>query len=392
MATPLHDADVLVSLAEAGPGAARDWASVRLALFAPERFRFLPEDEWDAATCLALGVPRAVEAVLERLCSRPDEPGTPVLADLVAVWGALPDDPEPWIDAARRAVRGDGREGDLWLARLLADLGGLDGDSLAAATRVDGPDAVATLPGLVLRFAHARGGALEPLAKQLAGQLGPRLAAEPGLLPFALAGVGLPNLLVSPDLDEAAAVAARLAGVEAPRLRARGSARSRARRAVHDLVDGLDGPAPALLRALSEQPAADAATLVGAAAWLASSVSGEPVDVVLRGGGEDRRVLSAARRAVSEAHEDGIADGLRSAWLRVRPASALAAARLAGRPRGARRATAAHTGQRRRKGCRRGWCSGLGRSGRRCARRSGWRGCRTWWSCSCLGRTAGTRC
>lgn len=326
MSTPLHDLDVLRSLAEGPPGVGRDWANLGLALRAPSLVRHLPEDPYDAALVMASGAEACRGAVREGLRGAETSELTGVLAEQLSAFGLAPvDEAEAWHAPLREAVRGDGEVRDLYLAQLLAELGGLDGDTLGAASRVDHDDAKLGLPPLVVRYATAHG-AGRATAEAVVGQLaGTEVAKAPHLAANALALVGVPHLHLHAHGDDDAGLArqvAELMGVaDAPRVRAKGSARRRAQKWVRELVGDQDTAAAHLLHALAKHELGPPEVWIGAAVWLhLRDPSLAPVDAVLQQhAGEDRALLAAARRAVDGDHVDATRAALASHALELAP-------------------------------------------------------------------------
>jgi hypothetical protein len=317
LSTPLHAPDVLVELASGPPGLARDWANTRLAVQAPDRVVALPSDTYDGALVMAAGARAALGVVRDGLQGQDTTLETALRAEQLTAMGLLPKEPDGWVDAVREAIRGDGAPRDLYLAQLLAELDALDGRSLAAASAVTGPEAEMALPALVLRYAAREGGdgpeALDPTATAVAQQLQARAVTPVGVRNV-LALLGVPHLVVG-DLDDEAAVVAAVAarmGVETPsHPRSKGAPRRRAQKVVRHLLDGIEGPAAAMVRAASDAEIGEARGLVAAAAWAHLRSERPPVEAVLHElAGEDRRVLAEARRAMLEADASGWTDAL----------------------------------------------------------------------------------
>ncbi|MCA9492663.1 MAG: hypothetical protein KC621_22170 [Myxococcales bacterium] len=328
MATELHDIEALEALAEGG-GPPADWANVRLALRAPDRARGLPTEAWDAALCLYVGARGSVDGVLEGLGrSRREVAAAAESAEAMVAFGLLPEEPGPWVDAAKSALRGDGRDADVLLASLLADLGALDQDVLGAAVRAGSDGLWFLLPRLVLGFAESREPArLDEVAAEVAAPLAAEELRRPGIIGLSLARMGVPVIACEiPDADLAVAAGERVARHSAPSLApTRGSARRRARRLVADLLRDVTGPAAALMRALARiEDGPDPYELLAAAAWLAARPSTEPLHAVLRhGAGEDARLLAQARRAMTAEHLPDLLLALEGYDLRQVPAVAL---------------------------------------------------------------------
>ena len=154
MSTPLHDLDVLRSLAEGPAGAGRDWANLGLAVRTPDLVQAVPEDAYDAALCMTAGAPACQARVRSGLRGAETTELTAVMAEQLSSFGLAPVGDDDWVAPLREAIRGDGSPRDLYLAQLLADIGALDGQSLAAASQVSHDDAAVGLPALVVRFAR----------------------------------------------------------------------------------------------------------------------------------------------------------------------------------------------------------------------------------------------
>jgi hypothetical protein len=331
--TPLHDIEVLRALAESAEGSARDWATVRLALREPGALSRLPDNGWDASLCLACAPDQGAPLVLAALAA--DRPGRAVhLADRLLALGHRPDDPQPWIAALRAAELPTGHRGALSVGRALADLGGLDADALSRCTAVPvtNDEVRAGLVALVLRFAAAHGHPLDEVAAQVAGRLHDGVTADPTLVGRVLTWLGAPALLplASDAPGDPARRAAAAAGGELPALPSvRGSARRRAQRQVRALLREVEGPAAALLRALASRPDAPLQAITTHAAWLAVyTPPSDAVEAVLRGAGEDRAVLAAARAQVTAEHAPRLAEHILDPSWETCPAAVPAAALL----------------------------------------------------------------
>lgn len=307
MPTWLHDPESLVSLADGAEGPARDWANLRLALRDPGRMVHLPTRQWEVMLAVAIRAHGAVEGVLERV--RAGSPGAVDGLDAVLALGALPEDRGPWIEPVRALFSTVGESDRPTVARALCDLGALDREVLATAARGEGVDARTMLPGLVLRWAEAEGMPLDAVAADVAAPLARAEVGEPGILGWAMTVLGLPQLVVPDDVDAAVGVGVRLAGGADPGRPPRGSVRSRARRWVATLLDGRPGPAEALLRALIAHDGPNPAELCALAGWCAFRPDPtDPQTAVVRGAGEDRRLLAAARGIGADALLEPLAD------------------------------------------------------------------------------------
>ncbi len=322
MATPLHADEALESLANGPAGIARDWATSRLALQAPDRFRVFPagDDVWDVV--LAAGPPRLIPALAGALREDGDVSlGLAASVAGMAAFGVLPEDPAALAGAIRDSMGNPGAS-DLWLAFALAQLGEADGKALAAAAAVRDADADWLLPIVVLHVA-GKTGAADDAAREIARGIAPKLSADPALLGAILGGLGVPMALGSeeayPELREpegAVDFGAYLANGSVPEMPAiKGSRRRRVSAWMAALLDGRDHPAAALLRALY----ADDANLdwgmwpLTTAAWLAAYDPQDPIeDVFNRNAGGDGTRLSEARRLASSVEPAAIADNLQT--------------------------------------------------------------------------------
>lgn len=329
MSTHLHDLDVLHDLASGPPGIARDWANVRLALRAPSRVTGLPEDPYDAALVMVAGAPAAAGAVRAGLRGAETTAQAAIRAEQLSAFALVPDASEDWVEALGHAIVGDGRVADLYLTQLLADFGALDGRALSAASRVSSLDATVALPALVVRFATPQGqgdAAAEAVVAQLKAK-----GSKPSVAVNVLALLGVPHLLPS-AADERGVVEqiAAWMGAPAPEARAgKGAARRRAQKWVRQLLEGVEGEAASMARALSAAELGDPTVLVASAAWIRLRTDGAaPLDAVLdQHAGEDRRLLSAARRAVSADDDARIRRALADPLLELCPPSLLVADR-----------------------------------------------------------------
>lgn len=336
MATPLHATDALRSLAAGPAGVARDWALVHLAARGVDDG--LPDDPDQARVALAAG--NAAEPLLGRLLGgRQELAAAGRLADEVCRAGALPAEPEAWLEPVAGAIRGRGHAADAQFARLLCELGANVPELVGAAARVEDEAATALLPRVVLGFAEAAGRDVPALAAQLAGALAPRARRDPAFVPAVLAALGVPRVAPGTalgDLESALYAGGTLAGVDetVPVSPGRGAARRRMQQAAAELLEGVAGGAAALVRALVATDGPDAGTLLVAATWLRCRPDVDPLaQVVDHAGGEAPDLLSAAAQGVAPA--PALSLSLQVAGHFDPPAAALAARSLAaGRPGG----------------------------------------------------------
>lgn len=313
MPTWLHTPDVYASLAEGPPGPARDWGTTRLALAAPERFVTLPDDERCHDVLLAAGPPNVTDAVIDALRSRRPAPaGLANCASAVGMYGLLPAEPSAWAEALRGALRGDGAESDVWIAYALAQIGVCDATTLGAAARAEGAHAEWVLPVVVLRVAEAMG-ELTAAAREVAAELRRTYDRDPHRLLAILTALGVP---IGPlamryeSVEEALDMGARFAGAEPSPVRLPpGSQKRRQQAAVRAVLDGVAGPAAALLREVYTQEPRHEWGLwpVAIAGWLRGRAAPRAAvdvvrDVIFHGVGSDPASLSAARRAVRPEH------------------------------------------------------------------------------------------
>lgn len=315
MATWLHEIDVYAALAEGDAGPARDWANTRLAIAAPERFHRLPDDERLHDVVLAAAPSGLVDALIKAVGQRPVPVGIASAATALPSYGLLPEDPAPLADAMYAALANDGSESDLWLAYGLSMLGRADRQALIACGRYEGAQDW-VLPIVLLRVADGMG-AVDDAAREVAADLRARTNAPHRLLAL-LAGMGIPlptRTLHEKDPVEAASYGAAIAHHAPFPLRlAPGSARRRLQAAVKTLLDGVPGPAAALVRASCERdPMPEWGMLPAAiAAWMrARSPLGatdehehpsEPLhDVLFHANGGDPVQVAAARRSLTDA-------------------------------------------------------------------------------------------
>jgi hypothetical protein len=165
-------------------------------------------------------------------------------------------------------------------------------------------------------------GVVDEAAREVAQDLRSRTATHPHLLWPALMAFGVPvgHLTVGfKDPEDAVELGAALAHARPPEMRwPSGSTRRRQAYAIHTLLDGLPGPAAALLREMSragDLPPDWGTIPSGAAAWIrAASEShghGNPLhDVLFHSKAGDAATLSAARRSVGPALRDILRDGM----------------------------------------------------------------------------------
>ena len=316
MNTPLHEVDTLVSLADTEPGPVRDWATARIAVRAPERYRHAPSGDLVHDVIVAARPPALVSSFIDALA----EPPSSGLAQAIAMlgrYGALPADPAALIEALAAAQVGDGREADLWLAWALAELGDISTEAVRHAAAAESGDQSWVLPAILVRHAHQRDG-LTDLLPQLAAGLAPKRGEDPGTLAAVLGALGAPvdlPLTRSRDPREVAERAARRAGGDLPAITVpKGSRRRRALAWVQALAEGSSHPASHLLAATASK-ATDLDSwwnwAVTVATWLRVYEPGDPItDVLEHHAGVRPDVLTAARDAVGPSHAPAVAEAL----------------------------------------------------------------------------------
>ncbi|MEQ1571172.1 MAG: hypothetical protein ABMA64_36425, partial [Myxococcota bacterium] len=188
-----------MALADGAPGEVRDWANTRLALRAPERMARLPTGAFDAALAVLVGARGAVDAVADRIGTVDGS-----VLDAIGWTGQLPTDPTRWVGPLVARARRSGPADLPTIARLLADLGGLDGTTLSAASKTETAHARRIVPGLVLRFAEVEGHPVDPVAAEVVAQVFRRGVSAGELLSISSV-LGLPQWMVFEDQAGAAA-------------------------------------------------------------------------------------------------------------------------------------------------------------------------------------------
>jgi hypothetical protein len=322
MATWLHDVDVYETLANGEPGAARDWGTVRLALAAPAKYRVFPDDSRVHDVLMAAGPPALVPSLEDALRTRRPLPhGIADAAAALGMYGLIPEDPTSFADAVKSALRGDGAPADLWLAHALGIVGKADAVALAACAKADDDSAPWVLPTVLLRVAESMG-QLDDAAVQVASEL--EAIREPHRVFGILAGLGVPiAALARPyeSLEQAIGLGAAFAHQHAEVVKLPpGSVRRRQQQAVRTLLDGVAGPAAAVLRAVCARevraewgmwPAAIASFLRGKSQPGGHHGHDAVHDVVHHASGSEPRLLSTARRELQDGARDDLAGALR---------------------------------------------------------------------------------
>lgn len=308
--TALHTTEVLRSIAEGGPGPARDWANARLAIATPGPIPYLPSDTPGRMATLMAGPIGLTNLLLDALAVDTSEAPARAAVHAGQV-GLLPEDPGPLASSLRRGM-GAGSPRDLWSALALASIDEVDAGALNAAARgapLD-PDGVWALPVLVLNRSSS-----PETVDAVAAELAPALDNAPRNLWGLVSWLGGPPFPDAEDLDpdDAATLGVTAAGAVPPRVAARGSRRVRGQRWIERLLDGVAGPLPQLLRALYARRLDPPAPIVALAGWLAHPIDALPPlgQVLERRGGYRSAILTAARRAVQPADADAIAGALR---------------------------------------------------------------------------------
>jgi hypothetical protein len=320
--TWLHDPEIFASLAEGDAGPARDWATTRLALYAPDRFAVWPDDDRCHDVLLAAAPHRAVDGLIHALQTRKPCPETLAnAAAALSAYGLLPEDPSPLIHALRGALRKDGDNADIWLAFALSQLQAVDAACLAAAAKGRDQALDWVLPVLVLRVAEQQN-ALDEAAREIAADLRKAATRDPNRLFSLLTALGAPLDALArsyKEIEEAVAAGATVAHRDPMPLRLKpGGQRRRQQDAVQQLLAGVAGPMAALLRAVyaAEPPAQWSLWGVATAAWLhgratpAADRSDPVADVLKHGAGRDVRILAAARRAIRPEQRPEVLRGL----------------------------------------------------------------------------------
>jgi hypothetical protein len=309
MAIWLHDVEIYASLVAEGPGLARDWATTRLALYAPDRFAEFPDDLRCHDVVLAAAPPALLPSLMRSLSRSPVSTGVANASASLGQYGLIPEDTAVIAGAMRSAFRRDGDEADLWLAYGLSVLGRADAAALAAAARVSGENAQWALPIVLLRVAEAAG-ALGEAAAEVAREIEANKARDPQRLLAILTAMGVPLGAFArriDDVDAAIRLGAAMAH-QAPLAKKLppGSQRRRHQAAVLALLDGVPGAVAALLRAVyrHEPHPSWQLWLVAVAAWLegrsrpSDAHGGDLHDLLHHGGASDPMALSKARREV----------------------------------------------------------------------------------------------
>jgi hypothetical protein len=320
MPTWLHDVEVFASLADGEPGPAQDWGTTRLALAAPDRYRTFPRDERCHDVLLAAGAPRLLPSILEALATRrPCTSGLANAASALGMYGQLPEDTAPLAEAMRGALRDDGDEADVWLGYGLSMIGAADERVLVAVAKNRGLHSDWVLPIVVLRVAE-RAGALPEAAAEIAADVHRRSERDLHRLFELLMVLGVPVGALRhryDTIEEAVEMGSHLGHAHAPTIKVPpGSVRRRQQHWVRGLLEGVPGPAAALLREVYTRdprpewglwPLAVAAWLRGQAKDDVSHAGVDVLhDVMHHFAGGDTRLLSAARRAVNPGLRDAL--------------------------------------------------------------------------------------
>ena len=306
MVTPLHSIDELTAIADGSPGPARDWATARVAIVAPERFKHFPTSDLVHDVILAANPPLLHSALVHALNeSQQPSSGLASAAAMLGNYGVFPDDSSELLAAIDTAIDGKGNAADLWLATAASRLGVQKPQYLAAASRAKSPDRDWILPGLVLQYADTPAARLEA-AREVVGGIHTQIQQAPGPLAAILRILGCPtNFAVSRywEPNEAAEQGATIAGGTLPTLKAPlGSRKRRAQWWVQALLEGVDKPEADLLREAVRMTRTGIWTnwAVAIAAWMRLYTPIEPIDDVLdRQAGARFDVLSQARKAVN---------------------------------------------------------------------------------------------
>jgi hypothetical protein len=321
MATWLHDSEIFAALAAEGPGLARDWATTRLALFAPDRYTTFPDDSRCHDVLMAAGPERLVQSLIDALGRGPVQAAVANAAAGVGQYGLIPEDPSPLAKAMAAALRNDGDDADLWLAYGLSVLGKADRAALAAAARARGSDVRWVLPIVLLRVAESAG-ALDEAAAQVARQLEASNGNDPQRVLGILAAMGVPLDAFArrmDDVDQAIRVGAAMAHQPpSSRKLPQGGQRRRHQAAVGVLLEGVPGPTAALLRAVYRYDPHPSwhLWLLAIASWVEARSRGAEQhgdwlhDVLHHGAATDPFVLSKARRDIRYTDKGALIDAM----------------------------------------------------------------------------------
>ncbi|MBT3217546.1 MAG: hypothetical protein HN348_00510 [Proteobacteria bacterium] len=301
MATFLHHQDIWTTFAEGEAGPAKDWASARLAIYAPNQPFSFPTDPSLHDPLVAAGPPSLFPALINALQAPTLELAATSAA--LGLYGMLPADPVPLTTALRQAMTGDDHEQNAWLALAIMHLDALQAQDLAAAAKATGPDILWQLPSLVLHQANSTAN-LDEAAIAVANSLPRNQSWDESPLASILNLLGVPTLPSGPDdPTEALELGATMAQGVAPPLKARGSRKRRSQKLVMALCERRDSPAAVLLRAVyDKEPQATLGTApICAAAWLHCFKPKNPLDDILtRTAGNNLECLSEARRHAKE--------------------------------------------------------------------------------------------
>jgi hypothetical protein len=316
MSEILHEIDVFCSLATGEPGLARDWASGRLALFAPPALEWFPEEPMTADVVLAAKPEGLIRTIIRTL--RDAEPVSEELASAmtaIGAYGAMPRDTEELVTALREARTKAGAAAGLWLALACSLAGDVEPTDIEAAAKADILEKSWVLPTLLVKLAE-QSEAVD--IQHLAHEMLPRMLTEHQLLPAMLETLGTPasGAFHTPieNLEQAIAVGAVWAGARPRELDlGQGGQRNRTRNAVHQLLENETGPAANWVRALYCEH--DAVKLgfgpVIVASWLQHYSPGNPVFDVLRcSAGTTGHALSRARNLINETNQQDVLNGL----------------------------------------------------------------------------------
>lgn len=302
----LHEIDVFCNLADSEAGLARDWASARLALFAPRALRWFPEEPLSADVTLAANPPDIIQTVTRTL-----QGAAPVSEQLasattaIGAYGVMPAAPTELIEALRAARSKASPAAALWLALACCLAGDVQPSDVQAAACATIPEKDWVLPTLLLALSEANASVD---VGQLAVEMLPRMLHDRQLLPAMLETLGAPasSAFLAPidSLEQAIATGATWAGARCQDLNlGKGGHRNRYRTAIQLLLEEQEGPAANWLRVLCQEQ--DAVKLghgpIVVASWIRHYAPGNPVFDVLRCyAGTSDHALSRARRLVNE--------------------------------------------------------------------------------------------
>lgn len=316
MTTWLHELAALEGLADhSEPGMARDWATSRLAVLAPQRYRYWPLDTSVADVVMAANPPQLFPSLAAAIEEGADE-DLITSVGIAFAFGIVPDDPRPIAETLRRAAV---REPHLWpwVTFTLAEWGLATPEDLGQAQNAEGAESPWLLPTALLRFAE-KSGQEDEIAKAIVDSFGDIAKKDPMVVPQILVALGVPWIPVPEELgwEQIVEFAAESAGGVPLPLgeRPKGNPRKGLARLVERQLGETKGAGAAFLRAAARAGALTqwASEPLFAAAWLRAFVPGDPVtDVFEKGAAYRSERLIAARRAIGPGHREVLVEALR---------------------------------------------------------------------------------